>query len=133
MNEFRDMKRQARRTLHEAMSDTVLYVPERGADPVTTTARIHDAFNDEGKLDGGGSGWAERAEITPKARFVDFTPKKDALIVTKDFGIWSIERTWPAHDISIDCDLIKLTPGQVTIEGLDASLPWGGLPAPVQS
>lgn len=130
MATFREEKRQARRTLHQQMADTVLFIPEQGSDPVTVKIRIHDAFQDEGAIGGRDSGWAERKEITPTARFLDTTPKKGGLIVTEDMGAWLIERTYPAHDITIDVELTKLSPGQATTEGLDVTLPWCGLPAP---
>lgn len=130
MATFREMKRDIRRQLHEHMSDVVLYLAERTADPIPVKVRIHDMFTDEGSIGGRDTGWAERKEITPKARFLGTAPKKGGLVVTKDMGAWAIERTYPAHDITIDVELTKLSPGQATTEGLDLLLPWCGLPAP---
>jgi hypothetical protein len=131
VSSFREERRKFRRSLHQYMADTVLFIPETGATPVPVKVRIQDVYREEGAVGGISKGWAERKEIVPIIRFVDFQPRKGALVVTEDMGIYNIERTYPAHDISIDAEVTKLSPGQATTEGLDVTLPWGGLQAPV--
>lgn len=125
---FRDLKRAARRQLHEHLADRVLYIPERGAPAETITARIHDKFSQDGDIEGGQ--YAERQEIIPRIRFVDFQPKQGAVVVTEDMGAYLLETTRPAHDISIDVDVVRLTASQAKMERLNLKLPWCGLPAP---
>lgn len=127
---FRDLKRQARRDLHKRLQDEVLYVLNDTTPAIWATVRIHDAFNDEGALTGRDVGYAERMEITPRARFVDFKPTSNAIIVTLDMGAWVIGRTYPPHDISIDCEITRLSESQAEQEGLDLALPWCGLTPP---
>ncbi|ASD51927.1 hypothetical protein JT318_gp42 [Pseudomonas phage PspYZU01] len=125
---FRELKRSARRQLHTALADTVLYLPERGATAVTITARIHDKFSDSGDIEGGQ--YAERHEITPRIRFVDFQPKQGAVVVTQDMGAYLLGPTYPSHDISVDADVERLTASKAKMEGLDITLPWCGLAPP---
>ncbi|QGH44995.1 hypothetical protein [Bacteriophage Phobos] len=125
---FRELKRTARRQLHTALADTVLYLPERGATPVTITARIHDKFSNAGDIEGGQ--YAERHEVIPRIRFVDFQPKQGAVVVTEDMGAYLIGPTYPPHDISVDADVELMTASKAKMEGLDTKLPWCGLPPP---
>lgn len=133
MSSFREVKRQARRDLHKVLSEVVLYLPERHAEPIPLSVRIHDAFTELGSLGGDSAGFAERTEITPYIRFVGFTPEKNAVIVTRDLGVYAIETVKPPHDISIDASVNKLTAGQVLVEGLEPDLPWAGLAEPSAS
>jgi hypothetical protein len=129
MSIHRELKRQARRDLHDKIADTVLYLPVRDSEPQTIKVRLHVAFSDGGGL-GSSDGWAERHDITPKARFMGTVPVKNGLIVTEDMGVFSIDNTFPPNDITQDAEITKLSAGQARSENLDITLPWCGLPAP---
>ncbi len=133
MPSFRDIKNRARQDLHKILATDVLYLAERLAEPQPLSVRIHDTITALGALGGDSDGFAERYETTPFIRFMQFCPVNKAVVVTEDPGVlYMIVRVKPAHGLTTDADVVKLTVNQIRYEELDPTQPWGGLPAPVR-
>jgi len=131
MRRFRAIKRQARRQLHDMLSDPVWYFPAPDADPVATTVRVHLAFEVLGDLAGGG--WAERQEVSPRIVFLlaDVDPQRGGIVVTEDLGAYRVDNDLPADDLTVSAEVVRLTPGQVEQElGLTPGVAWLGLTSP---
>lgn len=130
MSTFREQKRVARRSIHSALSEPVLYVPFKEGEPVTLTARLHLSFEALGELRR--SGFAEAAELTPKAIFLEPSAAigRAAIIVTESMGAFQIEQVDPPNDITVTASISRLPASQYLSWGLTAGQPWSGLPAP---
>lgn len=136
MATFRDIKRQARLTLHTRMGEPVLYVTDAGTPAEVKTsviARLHLNFDQIGDLLRGG--FAEREELSPTVVLLGSygQPTRGAIIVTKDMGAWRIELVKPPNDITISVEVVKLTDKQVGDLDWDSGLQYMGLgdPTPI--
>lgn len=130
MRSFREMKRHARRQLHEHMSEQVLYLLDSKSDPVSCTVRLHLKFDELGELLRGG--FAERQEITPRIVFMaeQVRPVRGGIVVTQDMGAWRVDNDLPPDDITITAEVIRLTKSQITGFGWNPDADYLGIPAP---
>ena len=130
MNPFREMKRQARRQLHEHLSDPVLYLAGPAAVPVGCTVRLHLKFDEVGELLRGG--FSERQELSPRIIFLgaQIEPARNAHIITKDMGAYRIDNTLPPDDITIAAEVVKLSRSQIISLGWNPDAEYLGFPAP---
>lgn len=126
MTTFRQIKRQARTTLHQRLSEQVIY--RFDGQTSHKDVRLHLSFENVGELLRGG--FAEMPEVTPTVIFLGFTPAKNAIVVTEDMGAWRVDVVMPPNDITVSAEVVKLTESQAVKEGLDLGLPWCGLDAP---
>lgn len=130
--DFRDVKRKARRELHDALSDPVWYMAASGATPVATKARLHLNSSEIGELLRGG--FADRQELSPRMIFwrEDVQPVRDALVVTRDMGAFFVDHDHAPDDVTVIAEVIKMSTSQVIEQGLDPNSDWLGLPDPTQ-
>lgn len=107
---IRDIKRKARRDLHQAMSVPALYIAQTGATPVECTVRVHTHSAPVGQL--AGFAGAERLEPTPKLRFfrseVD-APARGAIVSVEAGEAYRISNPHPADDAFVFADVTKLS------------------------
>lgn len=91
MPSLRDIKRTARRRLHDALKVAALYIPPTpGAAPVPLFVRVHTKWAGAGPA-GAGDDAPERQEITPKILFMLDELSANGINLLKG-GIVSIER-----------------------------------------
>lgn len=130
MRTFREIKRQARRQLHDRLADTVLYLATPTAQPYDIAVRLHLSFEALGELRR--AGMAERQDTTPVIVFMasQVVPRRDAIVVTKDMGGWKVDNTMPPDDITISAEATKLSDTQIRGLGMDPEADWLGLPPP---
>ena len=127
---FRDAKRRIRRQLHAHAAEPVWYLAATGSDPVAATVRLHLNMSELGELLRGG--FADRAELTPRIIFLrsQVVPVRDAIVVTRDLGAYYVDHDHAPDDITVTAEVVKMTPSQITEQGLDPNADWLGLPAP---
>lgn len=129
MNRFREMKRQARRQLHEHLSEPALYLAATTAEPLGCTVRLHLKFDEVGELLRGG--FSDRQELTPRILFLgeQVQPARNGIVVTRDMGAWRIDNDLPPDDITITTEVAKLSRNQVLSFGWDPDALYMGLAA----
>lgn len=133
MMTFREQKRAARRDLHKAMAEPVLYLKLRTDAPVEVTCRLHLQFEKLGDLANVRAGFADRQEVTPSVIFLNklgVIPARDAYIITKDMGAYFVSNTLPPDDITTKAEVSPVEKGTAAKFGWDLSAPWCGFPAP---
>lgn len=125
----RQMKRRARRQLHDRLSEAALYLATPTADPVGITVRLHLSFNQSGELLRGG--FSERQEVTPRIIFLgeQVQPAHRGIVVTEDLGAWLVDNDLPPDDITITAEVSKLSRNQVLGFGWDPDAAYMGLAA----
>lgn len=130
MSNHREMKRMARRQLHDRLSELALYLTAPNADPQTVTVRLHLNFNPVGELLRGG--FSEREEATPSVIFMadQVQPANKGILITKDLGAWRVDHDFPPDDITIKAEVARLTDSQVVGFGWNPAADWMGFPAP---
>lgn len=135
MPTFRDIKRQARLTLHKRLGEPAIYVT--ATDPGQTSfvmtgvlVRLHLNFSEVGELLRGG--FAEMHEMTPKVIFVEsqMKPVRDGIVVTRDLGAFRIDNVLPPNDITVSAEIVKLTDGQIAKLGWNPNAQYMGLGEP---
>lgn len=126
---IRELKRRARRQLHDRMSEPALYLADSSAAPLGVTVRLHLSFNEVGELLRGG--FSERQEIIPRIIFLgsQVQPRHRGIVVTQDLGAYLIENDLPPDDITITAEVSKLSRNQVTGFGWDPDALFMGLAA----
>lgn len=130
---FRDQKRQARRGLHAALAEPVLYLKSRTDAPVEVTCRLHISFEKLGDLANVRAGFADRQETTPRIVFLNdqgVTPVNGAYVITRDMGAFKIDNTLPPHDITTEAEVTTVEAPNAAKYGWDLTAPWCGFPAP---
>lgn len=129
---FRDQKRQARRQLHAALAEPVLYLETRTDAPVEVTCRLHLQFEQLGDLAGSRAGFADRQAVTPKIIFMnsEITPRHDAYVITRDMGAYMLKNTLPPDDITTAAEVTEVSAASAAKYGWDLSALWCGFPAP---
>lgn len=127
---IRQMKRQARRQLHDRLSEPALYLADSSAAPVGVTVRLHLSFNEMGELLRGG--FSDRQEVIPRIIFLgtQVQPRHRGIVVTEDMGAWLVDNDLPPDDITITAEVSKLSRNQVTGFGWNPDAPYMGLPIP---
>lgn len=132
MATFREQKRLARRQLHAAMAEPVLYLKTRTDAPVEVTCRLHLQFEQLGDLAGSRAGFADRQAVTPKIIFMnsEVLPVRDAYVITKDMGAYKLDNDLPPDDITTAVEVTEVSAASAAKYGWDLSAPWCGFPAP---
>ncbi|WP_312388166.1 hypothetical protein [Stutzerimonas nitrititolerans] len=127
---IRELKRRARRQLHDRMSEPALYLADSSAAPVGVTVRLHLSFNEVGELLRGG--FSERQEITPRIIFLgsQVQPRHRGIVVTQDLGAYLIENDLPPDDITVTAEVSKLSRNQAISFGWDPDAQYMGLVPP---
>ena len=133
MMTFRDQKRAARRDLHRALAEPVLYLKTRTDAPVEVTVRLHLQFELIGDLANVRAGFGERREVTPSIIFLNdqgVAPQRDAYVITRDMGAYYIDNVDEPDDITTKAFVAKTEPESAAKFGWDLTAPWCGFPAP---
>ncbi|ASW27640.1 hypothetical protein JT317_gp21 [Klebsiella phage YMC16/01/N133_KPN_BP] len=129
---FRDQKRKARRQLHQRLAEPVLYLTDPDATPVDITVRLHLRFDALGELLTVSAGFADRQELTPRIIFMNdqISPKRNAIVVTKDMGAFNIETDVAPDDITTTAMVTPVSKSMVQSWGWDPDALWLGLTPP---
>lgn len=132
MATFRDQKRQARRQLHSALAEPVLYLKTRTDAPVGVTCRLHLSFEQLGDLAGSRAGFGERQDVTPRIIFLNaqIKPEHEAYVITRDMGAYRIANTVPPDDITTAVEVTEVLKESAAKYGWDLTALWCGFPAP---
>lgn len=103
MASFRDIKRKARRALHQKMLVPALYIVGDSA-PVLVHVRVHTKFDALGDMKGTNFNYAERQDVLPRLLFMRdevAMPARGAYVSISATEAYTIDHTDPADDISI--------------------------------
>lgn len=121
-----DIKRPARRAIHDKFKVPALYLVNPAATPVAVGVRVHTKFQALGDLDGGGAGWAEREEMTPRLIFQrsEMQPARGALVSVEPGEMYRVEVALPPDDEFVTAQVVVLSAGEI------AKLFPGGQPVP---
>lgn len=133
MMTFRKQKRAARRDIHNALAEPVLYLKTRTDAPVEATVRLHLEFELIGDLANVRAGFGERREVTPSIIFLNdqgVAPARDGYVVTEDMGAYFVESVDEADDITTKAFVSKVEQASAAKFGWDLTAPWCGFPAP---
>lgn len=132
MRTFRDIKRQARETIHTRLSEPALYFADENAAPVAITVRLHLKFDALGELLTVSAGFADRQELTPRIVFWNsqIEPERNGIVVTRDLGAYNIETDVAPDDVTTTAEVSKLSKSEITNFGWDPAALWCGHPAP---
>lgn len=108
------------------MAEPVLYFERRASARKVVTVRLHLRFEALGDLRNGGFG--EWNQNTPKAVFLNsrIRPLRDAYLVTKSLGVFRIDNTEPADDITRKAGIVQLEFAAAKALGWNTDLPWCG-------
>lgn len=128
---FRDIKRKARRIVHETMAEPALYLAALGSASVGVTIRLHTSIQALGAL-ATGNGYAEVDTITPRIVFMNdqVVPRQNSIIITQDMGAYLIGNVLPRDDITTTAEVSLIPVDQARKQGWDPTLPFMGLPSP---
>lgn len=133
MATFREQKRAARRDIHRALAEPVLFLGKRTEAPVKATVRLHLQFELIGDLANVRAGFGERQEVTPAIIFMNdegHDPKRDAYVVTKDMGAYYIDNVAEPDDITTKAFVSPVSRESATKFGWDLNALWCGFPPP---
>lgn len=132
MATFRELKRRARRQLHETLSEPALYFSRREDTPQAVTVRLHLNFSLLGDLLATRVGFGDVQEMTPRIVFMlaDGRPARDGYVVTEDMGAFYIDNVQDPDDITMTAMVSQVLPETAVRYGWNPALPWMGLPAP---
>lgn len=133
MTTFRKQKRAARRDLHKALAEPVMFLETRTEAPVGVTVRLHLQFELLGDLANVRAGFGERREVTPAIIFLNdqgVTPIRDAYVITEDMGAYYIDNVDEPDDITTKAFVSKVEEASAAKFGWDLTAPWCGFPAP---
>lgn len=130
---FRDLKRQARQDIHNALSEPAWFLSAPGATPVPVTVRLQLRQDTMGANPNGENGYAVRNDEDPKIIFwsAQASPEHNSIVVFKDMGAWRVSADAVPYDSTIEATVIRLTDRQVTDEGWTPNALWLGMSAPV--
>lgn len=117
---FRDIKRAARRHLHQTMRVPALYIGSVGATPVPIYVRVHTKFADSGQASDRDIGNAIRHEVAPKLLFmiselesagIDWRKLPRTAVISVERGeAYRIDTTLPPDDITITAIVTPVGP-----------------------
>jgi hypothetical protein len=128
MEPLRDIKRRARRDLHEVMQIRAVYlVPLAGggyADPVEVTVRLQTKWTALGDMKGTNFHYAERQELAPRIIFLceEVSPKRGAVVSIEAGEAYRVDNVLAPDDLTVTCEVVKLAATEV--DGLP--VPGGG-------
>lgn len=131
---FRDIKRNARRVIHDTLAEPVLYLATRTDAPMDggITCRLHLAFETLGDLANTRSGFADREEAIPTIVFWNnqVLPRRDAIVITKDMGAWRLQVVKAPDDVTTDVEVTEVVEADVIKYGWTPGALWCGFPPP---
>lgn len=126
---IRHLKRRSRMLLHERLSEPVWFFMSQEAEPIETTVRLHLQFDQAGALLR--EQFAVREETDPKIIFLTpIQPIRNSYVVTEDMGLYFVDTTQPADDITITANVKLASERDIVSCGLTPNTPWMGLPPP---
>ncbi len=108
MSRFRDIKRQARRDLHEELEVAAFYIAEPDADPVPVTVRVHTSFAALGNQKGTNFNSAEMIDRQPQIIFMrdqGVIPRRNAIVSVEVGEAYKIGVVQPPDDLTIKADI----------------------------
>ncbi|QXV73596.1 hypothetical protein [Rhizobium phage RHph_X2_30] len=111
MASFRDIKRKARRDVHQHLRVPALYLATREATPVECFVRVHTKFAALGDMKGTNFNYAEREEETPKLiiwREEISQPARNAIISVETGEAYQIDSVQPADDLTITVNVTAM-------------------------
>ena len=110
-----EIKRPARRALHEKMKIPALYLATSAGTPVPVGVRDHTKFNALGELKGGGAGWAEMQDVTPRLIFQrsEMQPANGAFVCVELGEVYQINNARPADDEFVTVEVTRLSDKQI--------------------
>lgn len=122
MSDLREIKREARRALHDLMAIPMQYYSAPGEQPVEVRARLHYKFTLIG--DDRSMGWAEIHSINPRLIFLPaelpegVTLERGAILYVQPGEAYRIDNTDPTDDISVTVSVARLSKDQYEKAGL---------------
>ncbi|TPI86358.1 hypothetical protein [Mesorhizobium sp. B2-8-9] len=111
MRSHRDIKRQARRDLHDRAKVPALYIESTGADPVPVTVRIFDKFQALGDIKGTNQQYAEFDDNMPRIIFMRAdlpSPKRGAIFSIEPGEAYRLDSAMATDDLTITWHVVKL-------------------------
>jgi hypothetical protein len=119
MGSFRDIKRNARRHLHQQMSVKALYVPPvSNPTPLEVTVRLHVSFAPlGGDIEGGYQFGAERHDTTPRIVFLrseistlqNAIPERNSIISVETGEAYRVSTVRTPDDITVTAEVTPLS------------------------
>lgn len=124
MTNLRDLKRQARKDLHQHMQIPALYLVPAPAGssspyeaPLFVTVRLHLKFDAIGDMKGTNFHYAERHEPTPKIIFMRSEvnkPVRNAVIVIEAGEAYRVDNVLPPDDITVAAEVLRLSAAEAS-------------------
>lgn len=111
MSRFRDIKREARRDLHQELEVAALYIAEPGATPLPVTVRIHTKFAALGDQKGTNFNSAEMLDRQPQMIFLleqGVIPSRNAIVSVEVNEAYRIAVVHPRDDITMSAEIVAL-------------------------
>ena len=89
-----------RRANHDKWKVPALYLVNPTATPVAVGVRVHTKFQALGELAGGGTGWAQTEDVTPRLIFQrsEMQPARNALISVEPGEVYRVANVMPNDD-----------------------------------
>lgn len=111
-----DIKRPARRALHDTFKVPALYLAAPTGTPVSVGVRVHTKFAPQGSLNGAGPGWAERQDTQPKLIFQrsEMQPAQGAFVSVALGEAYQISSVLPPDDEFVPAAVVIMTAAQIT-------------------
>lgn len=120
---WRQQKREARRTVHKVMKVAAQYYSTKGATPVAIDVRVHTKFQAIG--DDRSMGWPEMQEMRPTLIFMldeldaaGIDLSRNAVVFVQPGEAYRVDNTLPPDDITVAAQVTRLTERQLVQEGL---------------
>lgn len=113
---YRDeIKRPARRALHEKSKVPALYLASPAGTPVPVGVRVHTKFAPQGSLTGAGAGWADRQDTQPKLIFQrsEMQPAQGAFVSVALGEAYQISSVLPPDDEFVSAVVVILSASQI--------------------
>lgn len=117
MNDIRQVRRVARRQLHEALRLAAVYIaPDGTPSPTVIGVRLHGRTEPVGEIRA--QGFAERLEDVTRAIFwlEEVTPERGAIISLLPGEAYEVEAIGPTDDQTVTAEVARLSKNQT--EGL---------------
>lgn len=114
---FRDeIKRPARRALHEKFKVPALYFATPAGTAVPVGVRPHTKFAPQGALTGAGPGWGERHDTQPKLIFQrsEQQPAQGAFVSVAQGEAYQISSVLPPDDEFVSALVVAMTAAQIS-------------------
>ncbi len=110
-----EIKRPARRALHDTFKVPALYLATPTATPVVVGVRVHTQFAPQGDLQGSGQGWAQRQDVTPKLIFQrsEQQPAQAAFVSVALGEAYTISSVLPPDDEFVTAVVSRMTQAQI--------------------